>query len=200
MNWSLAVLLVAGTPLAASIWLTPTLLRTPTTTTAVAPAEPSALSKLVRRGKVYWLATRLFVDIKRAQRKDKSLRASLGLGEDDEHEHLETMWDAVHERNAAMLCRNIIRLSGFWVKVGQYLSSRADVMPPQYLRILSSLQDAVPPKPFDDVLHTLKEELSEEEQRMFESIDAEPLSTASLAQVHRATLVGGRQVVVKAQH
>ena len=50
------------------------------------------------------------------------------------------------------------------------------------------------------MLHTLKEELSEEEQRMFETMDAEPLSTASLAQVHRATLVGGRQVVVKAQH
>ena len=199
MNWSLIVLLVAGTPIAASILLAPTLLRTPTTA-AVAPAEPSTLSKFVRRSKVYWLATRLFVDIKLAQRKDKSLRASLGLSEDDEHEQLETMWDTVHERNAAMLCRNIIRLSGFWVKVGQYLSSRADVMPPQYLRILSSLQDAVPPKPFDDVLHTLKEELSHEEQCLFESIDAEPLSTASLAQVHRATLVGGRQVVVKAQH
>jgi len=199
MNWSLAVLLVVGTPLAASILLTPTFLRTPTAA-AVAPAEPSTLSKFVRRSKVYWLATRLFVDIKLAQRKDKSLRASLGLSEDDEHEQLETMWDMVHERNAAMLCRNIIRLSGFWVKVGQYLSSRADVMPPQYLRILSSLQDAVPPKPFDDVLHTLKEELGHEEQCLFESIDAEPLSTASLAQVHRATLVGGRQVVIKAQH
>ena len=126
--------------------------------------------------------------------------AGESLGEDDEHEQLETMWDTVHERNAAMLCRNIIRLSGFWVKVGQYLSSRADVMPPQYLRILSSLQDAVPPKPFDDVLSTLKEELSLEEQSLFESIDAEPLSTASLAQVHRATLVDGRQVVIKAQH
>ena len=73
-------------------------------------------------------------------------------------------------------------------------------MPPQYLRIFSSLQDSVPSKPFEDVLHTLKEELGLEEQSMFESIDAQPLSTASLAQVHRATLVGGRQVVIKAQH
>ena len=195
------LLIILATPSAAGILLAPALFRHGATTAApLAAAEPSAVAKFVRRSKVYWLAARLFASIKVAQRKDRSLRQRLGLGEDDEHEKLEIMWDSVHEKNAAMLCRNIIRLSGFWVKVGQYLSSRADVMPPQYLRLLSTLQDAVPPKPFGDVVQTLREELGEEQQALLQSIDDEPLSTASLAQVHRATLVDGRQVVVKAQH
>ena len=198
MHARLSALLVIVVP-AAGILLAPALLR-PAARVAPTTSEPSSLAKLVRRSKVYWLATRLFVDIKLAQRKDRSLRRRLGLGEDDEHEKLEAMWAAVHERNSAMLYRNIIRLSGFWVKVGQYLSSRADVMPPQYTRTLAALQDAVPQKPFDEVVQTLQEELLPEKLGLFHSIDTEPLSTASLAQVHRATLVDGRQVVIKAQH
>eukprot|EP00966_Prymnesium_polylepis_P006626 152432-Prymnesium_polylepis.2 len=164
-GWPLAALLVA-TPVA-GILLAPALrgraLSSP-------PAsEPSAVAKLVRRSKVYWLAARLFASIKLAQRRDKSFRRRLSLDEDEEHEELEAMWNRVHECNAAMLHRNIVRLSGFWVKVGQYLSSRADVLPAQYLRTLSALQDAVPPKPFDDVLQTLHEDLDHEQQGLLES-------------------------------
>jgi aarF domain-containing kinase len=73
-------------------------------------------------------------------------------------------------------------------------------MPAEYLRVLQTLQDGVPPKPFSDVLRTLAEELSDAERALLAYVDPTPLSTASLAQVHRATLTDGRAVVVKAQH
>jgi len=127
----------------------------------------------------------MFVDIKRTQWADRTLRRRLGLGEDDDHPQLEDLWDLAHERNSNRLFESIVELQGFWVKLGQYLSSRADVVPPQYIRVLSTLQDGVPSKPFADVMATLREEFSEEELALFASIDPESLSTASLAQVHR---------------
>ena len=61
-------------------------------------------------------------------------------------------------------------------------------MPIQHLLHLSSLQDSMPPRSWNDTWHAIKESLSEKELEMFESVDPEPSSTASLAQVHRATL------------
>ena len=169
-----------------------------------ADAEPTLLEKLSRRSKVFFAAGRMFVDIKVTQRKEKKIRRELGLTEEgDEDIHsVEELWNAAHERNAQLAFESICELQGFWIKVGQYLSSRADVMPPQYLKVLAKLQDSAPAKPFKDVMATLTEELGDAEvSEVFSFICPEPLSTASLAQVHRATLrADGRQVVIKAQH
>jgi aarF domain-containing kinase len=163
--------------------------------------EPSLIAKLTRRAQVFLLAGHVFVSYKIVQYKEKRLRSKLGLSEDDDdHPQITALWDDAHELNAKRLLSGIERLQGFWVKLGQYISTRADVMPKQYLTTLSSLQDGVPSKPFQDIRKTLDEQLSPEALDLLQDIDPTPLSTASLAQVHRATLQNGHKVVIKAQH
>ena len=81
-----------------------------------------------------------------------------------------------------------------YIKLGQLLSSRPDLLPDVYIEELSHLVDEVPPVPFVDVDATIRAELGDD---VFESIDPEPLATASIAQTHRALLKSGREVVVK---
>lgn len=171
---------------------------------SIPAAEPSALTKLTRRAKVFTLAGKVFLSYKSTERKEKRLRKDLGLSTNDEddadHPDIVALWERAHEKNAARILSKIESLQGFWIKVGQYLSSRADVMPIQYLHILATLQDGVPAKPYEEVCKTLSESFTTDQMAMFEYIDPNPLSTASLAQVHRAKLVNGRDVVVKVQH
>ncbi|MDR2444248.1 MAG: AarF/ABC1/UbiB kinase family protein [Deltaproteobacteria bacterium] len=81
-----------------------------------------------------------------------------------------------------------------FIKLGQYLSTRQDLLPAEYLDELSLLQDSVPPLPSDQVAKIINEELQE---GLFVDIAPEPLAAASVGQVHRATLVDGSKVVVK---
>jgi ubiquinone biosynthesis protein len=86
-----------------------------------------------------------------------------------------------------------------FIKFGQILSTRPDVLPPAYIIELSRLQDQVPPAPWPAVKAYIEQELGDSLERLFASFDPTPLAAASLAQVHAATLSDGRQVVVKVQ-
>jgi ubiquinone biosynthesis protein len=81
-----------------------------------------------------------------------------------------------------------------YIKLGQLLSSRPDLLPDQYIEELSHLVDEVPPVAFVDVQAVILADLGDD---VFASIDPEPLATASIAQTHRAVLASGREVVVK---
>src|SRR6059058_5383952 len=81
-----------------------------------------------------------------------------------------------------------------YIKLGQLLSSRPDLLPDVYIDELSRLVDEVPPVPFADIDAIVRADLGDD---VFASIDAEPLATASVAQTHRALLKSGRDVVVK---
>jgi ubiquinone biosynthesis protein len=81
-----------------------------------------------------------------------------------------------------------------YIKLGQLLSSRPDLLPDVYVEELSRLVDEVPPVPFVDVDAVVRADLGDD---IFASIDPEPLATASIAQTHRALLKSGREVVVK---
>src|SRR5256714_13264627 len=81
-----------------------------------------------------------------------------------------------------------------FIKLGQLLSSRPDLLPDVYIDELSRLVDEVPPVPFADIDAIVRAELGDD---VFTSIDSEPLATASIAQTHLALLKTGRQVVVK---
>jgi len=86
-----------------------------------------------------------------------------------------------------------------FVKLGQLLSTRGDLMPPRYLLALERLQDNVDPIPYEEVVCIIERKLGARLSKVFKTFDKEPLASASLGQVHRATLRDGREVVVKAQ-
>jgi ubiquinone biosynthesis protein len=100
---------------------------------------------------------------------------------------------AVHLRQA------LEELGPTFVKLGQTLSTRPDLLSPAYIAELSKLQDAVPPVPWEAIRQVITQELGRPPEEAFASIDTQPLAAASLGQVHAATLSGGEEVVIKVQ-
>ncbi|CAI9403617.1 ABC1 kinase family protein [Nocardioides sp. T2.26MG-1] len=86
-----------------------------------------------------------------------------------------------------------------FIKLGQLLSTRFDLLPPAYTTALARLQDDAEPEDFDAIREVVETELGGTVHDLFGSFDPEPLAAASLGQVHRATLRNGREVVVKVQ-
>src|SRR3954466_1560687 len=86
-----------------------------------------------------------------------------------------------------------------FVKFGQLLSTRPDVVPPDIVVELRGLQDDVRPFPFEQAERVLEEELGNSLERLFLDFEVEPVAAASIGQVHRATLPNGKQVAVKVQ-
>ncbi|AKU17035.1 ABC1 kinase family protein [Luteipulveratus mongoliensis] len=86
-----------------------------------------------------------------------------------------------------------------FVKLGQMLSTRPDVLPAAFVRELSRLHSDVPPQPWSVVQQTLDTELGRPHGEVFSEIDQTPFASASVGQVHRARLADGREVVVKVQ-
>ena len=102
------------------------------------------------------------------------------------------------QQRARWLTAELLSLGSAFIKLGQLLSARPDILPAGWVAELAALQDSVPAVSFDQVQTVLERELG---QRCAEVIDLdpEPLGAASLAQVHRASLRSGRQVVLKVQ-
>lgn len=86
-----------------------------------------------------------------------------------------------------------------YVKFGQVLSTRPDLLPDEVVQELVKLQDRVPPFGFATVQEVIEQDFRLSVERLFESIDEEPLASASIGQVHKAVLPGGAPVVVKVQ-
>jgi len=97
------------------------------------------------------------------------------------------------------LAKDLEKMGPTFVKLGQLLSSRADLLPEPYLKALARLQDNVKPFSFGQVEQIVQSELGVRLSKAFLDFEPVPLAAASLGQVHRATLRDGRQVVVKVQ-
>ncbi|HST06742.1 MAG TPA: AarF/UbiB family protein [Gemmatimonadaceae bacterium] len=93
----------------------------------------------------------------------------------------------------------LVELGPAYIKLGQVLSTRPDLLPKPYIDELEHLQDDVPAMPFETVESTIEEELHARISKLFASFEQEPLGSASLGQVHAAELRDGRSVVVKVQ-
>jgi len=83
------------------------------------------------------------------------------------------------------------------IKLGQFLSSRPDIFPAEFIEELDKLQDSVPAVPFDEVKKQIRDALGRPIGKVFSSIESTPLGTASIGQVHKAKLLSGKSVVIK---
>ena len=107
--------------------------------------------------------------------------------------------DEATVEDAEKLAHDLEAMGPTFVKLGQLLSTRADLLPSVYLDALARLQDNVEPISFADVEQTVVHELGVRISKGFRSFDDQPLASASIGQVHRAVLRNGRPVVVKVQ-
>lgn len=146
--------------------------------------------RLRRSARVARTGAAIYLGYKRTQRRARRLPPG----------QAEAAWLARHQAAAETLYRLATDLRGLYIKSGQFIGTRTDLLPEPYTRSLSRLQDAVPPHPFEVVRRTIEAEFDAPISDLFGSFEPEPIASASLAQVHRATLPGGRPVVVKVQY
>ena len=98
-------------------------------------------------------------------------------------------------KNARRALDTFITLGPVYIKLGQWLSSRADILPQPYLEELAKLQDSVPSAPFNQIKPIIEKDLGPINEK-FDEIDTESISGASLGQVYRGT-ISGQQIVIK---
>jgi predicted unusual protein kinase regulating ubiquinone biosynthesis (AarF/ABC1/UbiB family) len=155
-------------------------------TEKAAPAEakigPRGYFRLLRIGLTLFIfAARVFVNT----------RGWLGRGKTPQTEH--------RRREGERLRNALIALGPTFIKIGQTLATRADILPIEYIQELSRLQDEVPPFPTAQARAIVGRETGSQIDAIFSYFDDVPIAAASLGQVHRATLTTGESVVVKIQ-
>lgn len=107
---------------------------------------------------------------------------------------------ATHDRAARLLLRTALSLRGVTIKLCQVIATRADLFPPEVIRVLERCHDAVPPADAATIRAQVERELGKPVDAVFRELEPAPLASASLAQVHRAVLLDGREVAMKVQY
>jgi ubiquinone biosynthesis protein len=119
----------------------------------------------------------------------------LGRREDGERPSREE----IRATSARRFRETLAELGPTFIKLGQILSSRPDILPPDFIAELSHLQDRAAPMPVSTVFKLIESGLGRPAGELFSFVDSEPMASASIAQVHRARLQTGEEVVVKVQ-
>jgi predicted unusual protein kinase regulating ubiquinone biosynthesis (AarF/ABC1/UbiB family) len=135
--------------------------------------------------KVVGIFFKILLDLK----KEMKLRKKKGF------EYAKKVMEKTHNKRAWQLYNIAISLGGVLIKMCQFLSTRRDILPEAYVKILSRLQDNVPPVDYEEIHKIIMDEYKDDFP--FKSISEMPLASASLGQVHKAVLKTGEDVVIK---
>src|SRR5216684_306936 len=157
---------------------------------AIDVPEPGLPTRLWRSCNVVFLAARVYAGYKGTQLWTR-------LVSDRNKAELYRRQDL---RAAQALNRTAIRLEGLLIKACQFIATRADVLPDEWVSTLSGLHDRVPPRPFAMIRGQIERELRRPLESVYAEFDPAPLASASLAQVHQARLHDGRRCAVKVQY
>ena len=162
--------------------------------TAGALAAAYASSSGFRRSVHFWSAVAPFF----AEYQVIKLRARWERSEADD---VRARIDDFHQRSAGKAVAVILALGGIYVKIGQFASTMgAGILEDAYIQALRPLQDGVPPRSLAQVSAIIEASVGLPMESLFSSFDPLPVGAASIAQAHRATLLDGREVIVKVQY
>ena len=165
-------------------------------TEALKPTLPSSSSPLPVPQRIvrFLLVARMVVGIY-AGYKIRQIHGRI-TGGSSEH----GFYDAQHRRAARRIRDTAVRLEGLIIKACQFIGSRADVLPPEFIEVLAEMQDRVPPKPFALMRPWIENQLGRTLEEAFAEVEPVAIAAASLAQVYRGRLHDGSVVAIKVQY
>jgi aarF domain-containing kinase len=152
--------------------------------------EPGLATRAWRFANVAWLAARVYAGYKAIQLWTRFISKR----------NREALFRRQDLRAARAMYATAVQLEGLLIKASQFVATRADVLPDEWVSTLAGLHDRVPPRPFPMIRAQIENELQRPLESVFAEFNQAPIASASLAQVHAARLHDGRRCAVKVQY
>lgn len=153
-------------------------------------SEPGLATRAWRFANIAWLAAYVYVGYKSVQLWTRYIS----------RRNRDALFRRQDLRAARAMYATAVRLEGLLIKASQFIATRADILPDEWVSTLSGLHDRVPPRSFKIIRRQIETELKRPLESVFAEFDQNPIASASLAQVHAARLPDGRRCAVKVQY